>query len=183
MTRWFEDINIGDKLPLGSHSFTLDEIIKFNKEYDNQYFHTDPELAKYSHFGGIIASGWHTACEGQRKLVDALVAEEERLLEQGKQPGISGPSPGINELRFVTPVRPGDTVSYELTIDDKRKSNSLPGWGILFNTMTAVNQKGELVYSAKFVGFSKLRDFKPTLKQRLGMWAKKTPVLKNLVKK
>ena len=183
MTRWFEDIHKGDILPLGSHVFTLVEIIEFNKEYDNQYFHTDPELAKHSHFGGIIASGWHTACEGQRLLVDALFAEEKRLLEMGEEPGLSGPSPGINELRFVTPVKPNDEVSYELIIDDKRASNSLPGWGILFNTMKATNQRGEIVYSAKFVGFSKLRDFKPSLKQKFLMSATKIPFLKKLMKR
>ncbi|VAW23258.1 hypothetical protein MNBD_ALPHA12-1499, partial [hydrothermal vent metagenome] len=78
-----------------------------------------------------------------------------------------GPSPGINKMVFKTPVRPGDTVNYELCVTSKRKSNSIPGWGLLFNSMEAKNQRGELVYRAEFVGFSKLRDFKPTLKQAL----------------
>ncbi len=183
MACWYEEIKIGEKLDLGSHTFSEEEIIEFNKEYDNQYFHTDPEKAKYSHFGGLIASGWHTACIGQRKMVDALYAEEARLLEQGKEPGEFGPSPGINELKFITPVRPGDRINYVLSIDDKRPSASLPGWGILFNSMQATNQNGEIVYIAKFVGFSKLRDFKPTLKQRIMMFLAKFPALRKLIKK
>lgn len=183
MTRWYEDINPGDKLPLGDYTFSEAEIVEFNLQYDNQYFHTDKELAKHSHFGSMIASGWHTACVGQRKLVDGLVAEEENLRAQGKEPGVSGPSPGINKMSFRTPVKPGDTVSYDLFVTDKRRSNSIPGWGLLFNRMDATNQRGELVYTAEFVGFSKLRDFKPSLKQRFGMWAANIPVLKNIVRR
>jgi acyl dehydratase len=183
MTRWFEDINAGDRFELGEYRFELEEIIKFNLEYDNQYFHTDPELAKFSHFGGIIASGWHTACVGQRKLVDALFAEEERLRAEGLEPGVSGPSPGINKMAFKTPVRPGDTISYELSVTGKRISNSIPGWGLLFNRMEATNQRGELVFLTEYVGFSKLRDFKPTLKQRFGLWATKIPFLRRALKR
>ncbi len=183
MTRWYEDIEINSTLELGSHQFELKEIIEFNKQYDNQYFHTDPELAKHSHFKGIIASGWHTACVGQRKMVDALFAEEERLLSQGKQPGVSGPSPGINKMTFKTPVRPKDTVSYQLTITSKRIANSLPGWGLLFLQLDAINQRDEIVYQADIVGISKRRDFKPTLKQRFGIWAMKIPLVKRLMKR
>jgi len=183
MTRWYEDIKPGDRFVLGDYTFTEQEIIKFNLEYDNQYFHTDPELAKHSHFGGIIASGWHTACVGQRKLVDSLFAEEERLRKEGREPGVSGPSPGINKMVFKTPVRPGDTVSYQLVVTGKRVSRSLPGWGLLFNSMQATNQRSQLVYAAEFVGFSKLRDFKPTLKQRVAISAAKFPPLKAMFKK
>ncbi len=181
MTRWFEDIHPDDKLELGEHTFSEDEIIKYNLQYDNQYFHTDPELAKHSHFGGIIASGWHTALVGQRKLVDGLFAEEARLRAAGEMPGLSGPSPGINKMSFVTPVKPGDTISFELNVTDKRISKSLPGWGLLFNNMKAVNQRGELVYSADYVGLSKLRDFKPSLKQRILQWIASKPALRKLL--
>jgi len=183
MTRWFEDLQAGDKFPLGSYTFSLEEIVEYNKQYDNQYFHVDPELAKHSHFGGIIASGWHTACVGQRKLVDGLIAEEKLLRSIGQEPGVSGPSPGINKMRFITPVKPGDTVSFELCVTDKRLSKSLPGWGLLFNNMTAINQHNEIVYKAEFVGFSKLRDFKPNLKQRIGMWIAGIPVLRKILQR
>ena len=84
MTRWFEDITLNDTFPLGEHTFSAEEIIRFATLYDPQYFHTDPELAKHSHFGGLIASGWHTVSVGHRKMVDALFAEEERLRGLGQ---------------------------------------------------------------------------------------------------
>ena len=167
MTRWFEDIVVGDSFPLGSHTFAAEEIIRFGKLYDPQYFHTDPEAASHSHFGGLIASGWHTVSVGHRKMVDALFAEEERLRALGKEPGVSGPSPGVNKMDFKAPVRPGDTVTYSLTVTGKRPSNSLPGWGLLFNQLNAVNQHGALVYHAELVGFSKLRDYRMPIRLRM----------------
>lgn len=177
MTRWFEDITIDEPFPLGSHTFTQDEIIAFAKLYDPQYFHIDPEAAKHSHFGGIIASGWHTVSIGHRYMVDALDAEADRLRALGEEPGVTGPSPGVNSMDFKVPVRPGDTVSYELVITGKRPSNSLPGWGLLFNRLTATNQRGELVYQAELVGFSKLRDYSMPLKLRLLLALSKIPVI------
>jgi acyl dehydratase len=177
MTRWYEDINIGEPFPLGSHDFTQAEIIRFGQLYDPQYFHVDPEAAKHSHFGGLVASGWHTVSVGHRHMVDALFAEEDRLRGLGQEPGVSGPSPGVNKMEFKVPVRPGDTVTYTLTVTGKRPSNSIPGWGLLFNTIEAVNQSGELVYHAELVGFSKLRDYKMPLRLRLLMALTRLPVL------
>src|SRR5690606_14975782 len=125
MTRWFEEIVTGEPVSPASHSSTAEEIMRFAERYDPQYFHLDPELARHSHFGGLVASGWHTVSVGHRKMVDALSAEEERLRALGQEPGVSGPSPGVNAMEFKAPVRPGDTVSYELTVTGKRKSNSL----------------------------------------------------------
>ncbi len=183
MTRWFEDIVIDEAFPLGSHTFTTEEIIRFGKLYDPQYFHTDPELAKHSHFGGLIASGWHTVSVGHRKMVDALFAEEDRLRALGKEPGVSGPSPGVNSMDFKAPVRPGDVVTYELVVTGKRASNSIPGWGLLFNRLTAVNQHGALVYSADLVGFSKLRDYRMPLKLKVLLALTKVPVLGKLIRR
>lgn len=182
MTRWFEDILVDEIFPLGEHTFSQEEIIRFAKIYDPQYFHIDPEAAPHAHFGGIIASGWHTACIGHRKMVDTLEVEEARLRDLGEQPGVSGPSPGIDRMDFKNPVRPGDTVIYTLTVNNKRPSNSLPGWGILFNTIEAKKSTGEPVYTATLISFSKLRDYTPSLKVRLTMWAMKIPLLKTLVK-
>ncbi len=177
MTRWFEDIGVDETFPLGSHTFSAEEIIRFATLYDPQYFHTDPELAKQSHFGGLIASGWHTVSIGHRKMVDALFAEEKRLRELGREPGVSGPSPGVNSMEFKAPVRPGDTVTFELLITGKRPSNSIPGWGLLFNRLTALNQHGELVYCAEIVGFSKLRDYRMPLKLRLLLALTRLPII------
>lgn len=177
MTRWFEDIVIDEVFPLGSHTFTEAEIIRFAQLYDPQYFHTDPEKAQHSHFGGLVASGWHTVSVGHRKMVDALSAEADRLRALGQEPGVSGPSPGVNSMEFKVPVRPGDTVSYELIVTDKRASNSLPGWGLLFNKLTARNQHGELVYRADLVGFSKLRDYRMPLKLKVLLALTRLPVI------
>ncbi|WIY51873.1 MaoC/PaaZ C-terminal domain-containing protein [Devosia sp. YIM 151766] len=183
MTRWFEDVTLDEAFPLGSHTFTEAEIIRFGGLYDPQYFHTDPNLAKHSHFGGLIASGWHTVSVGHRKMVDALFAEEERLRALGQEPGVSGPSPGVNAMDFKAPVRPGDTVTYQLIVTGKRRSNTIPGWGLLFNRLTAINQRGELVYSADLVGFSKLRDYRMPARLRVLLALTKVPVLGKLIRR
>jgi len=181
MTRWFEDITVDEIFPLGSHDFTAAEIIRFGQLYDPQYFHVDPDAAKHSHFGGLVASGWHTVSVGHRHMVDALFAEEERLRSLGKEPGVSGPSPGVNKMEFKAPVRPGDRVTYTLVVTGKRPSNSIPGWGLLFNTIEAVNQRGEHVYHAELVGFSKLRDYKMPLRLRLLTALTRLPLLGKLL--
>lgn len=181
MTRWFEDIVLDEVFDLGTHHFTADEIISFGKRYDPQYFHVDPEAARHSHFGGLIASGWHTVSVGHRKMVEALFAEGERLRGLGEEPGVSGPSPGVNRMDFKAPVRPGDIVRYTLTVTSKRPSNSLPGWGLLFNTIEATNQQGELVYHAELVGFSKLRDYRMPMRLKLAMALTRLPVIGKLL--
>ena len=183
MTRWFEDIVIDEVFPLGSHTFEADEIIRFATLYDPQYLHLDAEAAKHSHFGGLVASGWHTVSVGHRKMVDALFAEEERLRALGKEPGVSGPSPGVNSMDFKVPVRPGDTVRYELVVTGKRPSNSLPGWGLLFNKLTATNQRGELVYRADLVGFTKRRDYAMPTRLRVLLALTRLPLIGPLLKR
>ncbi|WP_338609716.1 MaoC family dehydratase [Pelagibacterium nitratireducens] len=183
MTRWFEDVQIDMPFDLGSHTFTEDEIIRFGTLYDPQYFHTDPEAAAQSHFGGLVASGWHTVSVGHRLMVDRLVAEEDVVRAEGGEPGVSGPSPGVNRMDFKAPVRPGDTVRYTLTVTGKRRSNSIPGWGLLFNLLEAHNQHGDLVYSADLVGFSKLRDYRMPLRVRAMLALTKVPGLKALVQR
>ncbi len=182
MTQWFEDITLNAPYPLGAHTFTQAEIIRFGTLYDPQYFHVDPELAKQSQFGGLVASGWHTVSVGHARMVAALDAEGERLRGLGEEPGVSGPSPGVNKMEFKAPVRPGDIVSYTLTVTGKRPSNSIPGWGLLFNTIEAHNQRTELVYRAELVGFSKLRDYKMPLRLRLLQALTRVPGLGKLLR-
>ena len=183
MTRWFEDITIDEPFPLGSHTFTQDEIIDFAKLYDPQYFHIEPEQAQHSHFGGIIASGWHTVSVGHRIMVDALSAEEDRLRGLGQEPGVSGPSPGVNSMEFKVPVRPGDKVRYQLEVTGKRHSNSIPGWGLLFNRISATNQRDELVYRAELVSFSKRRDYVMPLRLKLLQALTKLPLIGPMLKR
>lgn len=177
MTQWFEEIVVGYQHPLGSHAFTAEEIIRFGRLYDPQYFHLNDEDARHSHFGGLIASGWHTVVIGHRLMVDALFADDDLHRQRGEEPGISGPSPGVNRMDFKAPVRPGDVVSYTLTVANKRPSNSLPGWGLLFNHLNGTNQRGEQVYHAELVGFTKMRDYRAPLKLRLLMALTRIPGL------
>lgn len=183
MTRWFEDIPVDQPIDLGSHTFEQDEIIRFGKRYDPQYFHTDPEAARHSHFGGLVASGWHTVSVGHRKMVDRLFAEEEIVRAEGGEPGVSGPSPGVNMMEFKAPVRPGDTVRYTLIVTGKRPSNSIPGWGLLFNRVEAHNQNDELVYATEFAGFSKLRDYRMPFKLKALMALSKLPGMSKLMRR
>ena len=183
MTRWFENIVLDEVFDLGAHTFGESEIIAFASAYDPQYFHVDPALAAHSHFGGIVASGWHTAAVGHRRMVDALDAEEARLRAMGETPGVSGPSPGGSRIAFDNPVRPGDTIAYTLSVYDKRLSNSLPGWGLLFNRLIGINQRGEQVYLSEFVGFSKLRDYEPDLKTRTILALRKLPLIGGWLKR
>ncbi|WP_127753729.1 MaoC/PaaZ C-terminal domain-containing protein [Devosia sp. 1566] len=174
MTRWFEDIVIDEVFDLGAHGFATEDMVRFASLYDPQPVHTNSEMAQASYLGGLVASGWHIASVGHRKMVDALFAEEERLRALGREPGVSGPSPGVNSMDFPTPVRPDDVVSFQLVVTGKRPSNSLPGWGLLFNRLTGTNQHGDLVYSAELVAFSKLRDY------RMPWWQKLLQALTNL---
>jgi acyl dehydratase len=181
VTRWYEDIVIDEVFPLGSHTFARDEIIAFGRQYDPQYFHLSEAEAAQSHFGRLIASGWHTAVIGHRMMVDALFAEEARLRSIGKEPGLSGPSPGVNRVDFKRPVYVGDTVTYTLGVTGKRLSNSIPGWGLLFNSLDGTNQRGELVYHADLVAFTKIRDYRMPLKLRILSALTRVPVLGKLL--
>lgn len=183
MTRWFEDTWIDTPYDLGAHTFTAEEIIRFGTLYDPQYFHTDPDAARHSHFGSLVASGWHTVSVGHRKMVDRLFAEEDVVRAEGGEPGVAGPSPGVNRMDFHAPVRPGDTVHYTLTVTGKRPSRSIPGWGLLFNLLEAHNQEGKLVYSADIVGFSKLRDYKMPLRLKALVALSQLPGLGRLLKR
>lgn len=183
MSQWFEDIEIGRPHLLGSHTFEADEIIRFARQFDPQYFHLSDDDAQHSHFGGLIASGWHTVVIGHRLMVDALFADDEAHRERGEEPGVSGPSPGVNRMDFKAPVRPGDTVSFTLKVASKRPSNSLPGWGVLVNELSGVNQHGEAVYHAELVGFTKLRDYRMPLKLRLLMTLTRVPGLGKVLRR
>ena len=146
---WFEDMVIGSRQELGSHTFTEAEIIRFASKFDPQYFHVDPAAAAASPYGGLIASGWHTASTWMKLMVALIQARTDQLDEQGRKPA-AGPSPGFLELKWPNPVRPGDTVSYSTTLIEKIELRSRPEWGLIRSRNEGVNQRGELVLS--FVG-------------------------------
>ena len=133
-TRWFEDFAVGDTATFGGHEVTEQEIIRFATEYDPQPFHTDPAAARDSIFGGLIASGWNTAAIMMRALVDHYVSAESSL-----------GSPGIDELRWTQPVRPGDRLRVRVTVTETIPSRSKPDRGVVRAFTEVLNQRDEVV--------------------------------------
>jgi acyl dehydratase len=146
--RYFEDFaelqhqREGSTLELGSHRLTAEEIIDFARAYDPQTMHTDPELARSSTHGGLIASGWHTAVIYMRLLVDSVMGQSESI-----------GSPGIDNLRWLKPVRPGDTLRGRFTVLEAKLSRSRPDWGIVRSRGEMLNQDGEVVMQLEAVNF------------------------------
>lgn len=147
---YFEDIVLGVRREIGRHTFTTEEIKRFAGQFDPQPFHMDEEAAKWSHFGALCASGWHTAAWCMRFLVEDHDRHVAELKARGEPIAQWGPSPGFRDLQWLKPVYVGDTITYAAEPIEKRKSKSRPQWGLLFSRNTGTNQKGELVYS--FIG-------------------------------
>jgi len=134
--RFFEDYTAGHVYELGSITVSEPEIIAFAKRYDPQYFHVDPAKAAASQFGGIIASGWQTVGLAMRLYVDRYLSHVASLA-----------SPGVDEVRWPNPVRPGDTMRVRVTVLDTRVSRSKPDRGIVRARLEGINQRDELVLS------------------------------------
>ncbi|HMM14561.1 MAG TPA: MaoC family dehydratase [Parvibaculum sp.] len=144
---WFEDVEIGTRTELGSYTFSEEEIVRFATKYDPQPFHIDPETAKAGPFGGLVASGWHTAATWMKLMVRTRMGERAAAREEASSEPAAGPSPGFLDLKWPTPVRPGDTISYSTTVIEKIELRSRPNWGIIRSRNEGVNQNGELVLS------------------------------------
>jgi acyl dehydratase len=144
---YLEDLEVGSTIELGTVTFTPEAIIRFAKAYDPQVFHVDPEGAKCSLFGGLCASGWHTAAAWMRLMVDHRQRSHAAALQRGERPASLGPSPGFKNLRWAKPVYAGDTIAYRSTLTGARPSASRPGWGIASHRNSATNQYGEEVFS------------------------------------
>ena len=154
--RFYDDITIGDRSELGSHTFQAEEIKAFARKYDPQLFHIDEEAAKRSHFGGLIASGWHTAAVCMRHTVDGKNRDDDALRAAGEQVAVSGPSPGVRDVRWLKPVYPGDTITFSSEIASKRES-SRPGYGLVVTATVGTNQHSEIVYSVQGAVFVERR--------------------------
>jgi acyl dehydratase len=141
--RYFEDFTVGEVLVLGSRSVTEAEIVEFARQFDPQPFHTDPERAKASVFGGLIASGWHTVGLYMRLLVEGFIGTMAE--SQG--------SPGVDKIEWLKPVRPGDTLTARVTILELIPSKSRPDRGTIRTLGEMVNQRGEVVMSMRGLGF------------------------------
>ena len=148
MSKYFEDIRLGEQAELGSYQFSSEEIIRFAEAYDPQPFHTDETEARASHFGGLIASGWHTASVWMKLMIayQKQLAKTRGLPEQGERPQF-GPSPGFREMKWMAPVRAGDTIRYTSRVTEKIDLKSKPSWGLLVSRNEGFNQNGDLVFS------------------------------------
>ena len=144
--RYFEDYRAGEVLEIGDHLVTREEIVAFAGRYDPQAFHLDDAAARDSIYGGLIASGWMTCSVLMRMLVDHVIS-----------PVASMGSPGVDELRWLRPVRPGDRLRARVTVLETRRSRSRPDRGIVRLHQEALNQDGEVVLSMRGMGLYKCR--------------------------
>ena len=137
MTRlYFEDFTPGWTFQNGPRTLTAEEIVAFAREWDPQSYHTDPEAARRSPYGGLIASGWQTAGVAMRLMCDGYLLETSCV-----------GSPGIDELRFVKPVRPGDALRFRSTVVDATPSKTKPDRGTVTFRWEILNQHGEVALS------------------------------------
>ncbi len=144
--RYFEDYVEGSTFEYGKISLTADEIMEFARRYDPQPIHVDPEYAARGPFAGLIASGWHTAGVMMRLLADQFISHVASMA-----------SPGVDEIRWLIPVRPGDTLSIRVTVLETRRSRSKSDRGIVRSLVEVLNQNKEVVMSLKPVSMVKCR--------------------------
>ncbi len=138
--RYLEDYEPGSVHEFGIIKVEEPDIIEFARRFDPQVFHTVPQAAKHTTYGGLIASGWHTASLMMRLFVDHYLS------------GIASlGSPGVDELRWKKPVRPGDTLSLRVTVVETKRSRSKPDRGVLISFIEVINQKDYVVMSMKAV--------------------------------
>jgi acyl dehydratase len=128
--QYFEDLEVGAEVDFGSYEVTRDEVLEFARKYDPQPFHLSDEAAARTHFGRISASGWHTCA-----MVMAVIARN-----LNEQAGLG--SPGVDELRWLKPVYPGDTLHVRSKIVDKTPSRSKPDLGSFRSEISVTNQDG-----------------------------------------
>jgi acyl dehydratase len=144
---YFEDLRVGSRTELGSHTFTADEIKSFAREFDPQPFHLDEEAAARSHFGALCASGWHTAATCLRHVVLVRQREQAQRRRRGEPVARTGPSPGLRDLKWPRPVYVGDIITFAQEIVELRTIPNRPEVGLRIARHTGTNQHGELVYS------------------------------------
>lgn len=142
--RYFEDYPEGAVYEFGPIEVEEEEVLSFARRFDPQAMHIDPEAAAAGPFGGLIASGWHTLSLMMRLMVDHYVS---------KVAGLA--SPGVDEVRWLRPVRPGDRLTLRATVLEARPSRSKADRGVIFALMESINQDGEVV--ASFKGMNLIR--------------------------
>jgi acyl dehydratase len=148
--RYFEDYLPGSVYEFGEITVTEAEIVSFAQQFDPQYFHVDAEAAARGPFGGLVASGWHTGSLAMRLYVDHYLAG-----------AVSLGSPGMDELRFHRPVRPGDRLSIRMSVLEATRSRSKPERGFVTARMEVLNQHGEVAMSLKVTSIMGCRKAAP----------------------
>lgn len=144
---YWEDIEVGSRSSFGRYEVTREEVIEFASKYDPQPFHLSDEAAAQTYFGRLSASGWHTCAMLMRMLVEHM--------ETQKQAGLG--SPGVDELRWLKPVYPGDVLRAETEILDKTPSRSRPDMGSYRGRTTVFNQHDEPVMTLASIGLIRRR--------------------------
>jgi acyl dehydratase len=142
LTRYFEDYVPGRVFALAPVTVGEAEIIEFAQRYDPQPFHVDPDSEAARAFGGVIASGWHTCALAMHSIVTGFLSPESSLT-----------SPGIDELQWLAPVRPGDELAIRATVIDARVSRSKPDRGVVRTLLEAINQNDVVVLSMTATNF------------------------------
>ena len=143
--RYFEDFPVGAVFEFGSIAVSEADIIAFARQFDPQTMHTDPEAAARGPTGGLIASGWHTIAMMMRMYADHILPEN----------GL--PAPGVDEVRWLLPVRAGDTLSMRVTIEEARVSRSKPDRGVIRPFSEVLNQRGEVVLTMRPINMIRRR--------------------------
>lgn len=143
---FYEDHQVGQGTTIGSHEFTREAIIAFARAYDPQPFHLDDAAGAASLFGSLCASGWHTASMCMRTLIDFREAQRAAAAARGEPLPALGLGAGIRDLRWTSPVRPGDVITYSAQVESMRETRR-PQWGIVGIRATGVNQNGREVLS------------------------------------
>ncbi|PWT73045.1 MAG: dehydratase [Proteobacteria bacterium] len=138
---YWEDFKVGDTAPMGEKLVEKPEIIAFARLYDPQPFHLDEEAAQRSMYGGLIASGWHTVAMVMRMMVDSYLRDSASL-----------GSPGVDNVKWLKPVRPGDTIRATRTVVETRASKTRPEMGMVKSKWEVFNQHGELVMTMEGYG-------------------------------
>jgi len=144
--RYFEDFKVGEVFEGGARAISKDEMVAFAREFDPQPFHTDEAAARATMYGGLIASGWHSGSLMMRLFYDSLIRDSASM-----------GSPGIDELRWLKPVRPGDTLHLRATVLEVIESRSKPDRGLVRTLCELRNQDGDVVMSIKPINFFRRR--------------------------
>lgn len=144
----FEDIEVGRTASFGRYEVTREEVTAFAAKYDPQPFHLDDTAAAETHFGRLSASGWHTCAMTMAMLVENMKSRS--------QAGLG--SPGVDNLRWLKPVYPGDTLRVETEVKEKRRSASRPEMGIFKSLVRTFNQHDEPVLEMQSIGLIRVRN-------------------------